>query len=61
MSTIRSKAPREAKKSGESTAAPKKKAVNVFHQRLGSLTFYQASQLLGDEGSSLIRQGGAGL
>lgn len=32
--------------------------MNVSHQRLGALTFYQACQLLGDEGSNLIRRGG---
>jgi hypothetical protein len=31
---------------------------NVFHHRLGSLTYYQACRLLGDEGSKLIRRGG---
>ncbi|MGB7347717.1 MAG: DEAD/DEAH box helicase [Pirellulaceae bacterium] len=35
-----------------------KSKVNVFHQRLGSLTHYQACQLLGNEGSKLIAQGG---
>lgn len=31
--------------------------INVFHQRLGSLTYYQACQLLGDEAAALIAQG----
>jgi len=35
-----------------------RKSLNVFHQRLGSLTFYQAAQLLGDNGADLMRQGG---
>ncbi|QDV40334.1 RNA polymerase-associated protein RapA [Stieleria neptunia] len=35
----------------------RRKPGNVFHQRLGSLTFSQACQLLGDEGATLIRQG----
>ncbi len=35
----------------------KDKKVNVFHQRLGSLTYYQACQLLEDEGPRLIREG----
>ncbi len=41
-------------------ARPKKnvKKVNVFHQRLGSLTHSQACSLLGDEGSQLIAKGG---
>ena len=30
---------------------------NVFHQRIASLTYYQACQLLGDEGAKLFRQG----
>ena len=40
------------------TKTTKKKKINVFHQRIGSLTFYQACQLLGDEGSKLIQAGG---
>ncbi len=32
--------------------------VNVFHQRIGSLTYYQACQLLGENGSKLIQSGG---
>ncbi|EKK00477.1 helicase, Snf2 family protein [Rhodopirellula baltica SH28] len=31
---------------------------NVFHQRLGTLTYHQAVNLLGDEGARLIRSGG---
>jgi len=34
-----------------------KKKINRFHQRLGSLTYYQACQLLGDEGADLMRRG----
>lgn len=37
--------------------AKKKKKVNIFHQRLGSLTVHQATQLLGEEGAKLLRQG----
>ena len=33
------------------------KKANVFHRRLGSLTFHQALQLLGDEGPKLIGEG----
>ncbi len=38
----------------------KQPRVNVFHQRLGALTYHQACQLLGDdgEGARRIRQGG---
>lgn len=43
------------KKSGAKSS--RKKQVNVFHQRLGSLTYHQACQMLGDEGAALIRQG----
>ncbi|KAA1261376.1 RNA polymerase-associated protein RapA [Rubripirellula obstinata] len=35
-----------------------KKKTNVFHERLGSLTYYQACQLLGDDGAKLIQEGG---
>lgn len=34
-----------------------KKKTNVFHQRLASLTYHQAGQLLGDDGHRLMRQG----
>ncbi|QDT07754.1 RNA polymerase-associated protein RapA [Rubripirellula lacrimiformis] len=34
------------------------KRENVFHQRLGTLTYHQAVGLLGDEGAKLIRGGG---
>ena len=34
------------------------KKPNVFHQRLGSLTYHQAIKLLGVQGALLIRQGG---
>lgn len=50
---------------GTSTMAQKskstnrsKKKVNVFHERLGTLTYYQACQLLGDDGAKLIQEGG---
>lgn len=39
------------------TGSSRKKRVNVFHQRLGSLTYHQACQMLGDEGGKLIRVG----
>jgi hypothetical protein len=42
----------------ETKTTKKTKKINVFHQRIGSLTFYQACQLLGDEGSKLIQAGG---
>ena len=35
----------------------KSKKVNHFHQRLGSLTWHQACQMLGDDGATLIRRG----
>jgi len=38
-------------------AKPKKKKTNVFHERLGTLTYYQACQLLGDDGAKLIQEG----
>jgi len=40
------------------TSSSRQKKENAFHQRLGSLTFYQACQLLGDDGATLIRRGG---
>ena len=50
-----------AEKRGKSTkrtgSAKSDKRVNAFHQRLASLTFHQACQLLGDNGGQLIRQG----
>ncbi len=45
-------------KSASSSHDPAKKKVNVFHQRLGSLTYYQACLLLGDEGGKLLQSGG---
>lgn len=35
----------------------RRKNINVFHQRLGSLTFHQATQMLGEDGPRLMRQG----
>ena len=35
----------------------RQKKINRLHQRLGSLTYYQACQLLGDDGAKLIQQG----
>ena len=43
--------------SGTASPLGRRKKVNVFHQRLGSLTYHQACQMLGDEGAKLIRQG----
>ena len=40
----------------QSKGKPNKKKPNVFHQRLGSLTYYQAGEMLGDDGSKLIRR-----
>ena len=37
--------------------SPRRKKINVFHQRLGALTFHQATQMLGDDGPKLFRQG----
>ena len=37
--------------------SPRRKKINVFHQRLGSLTFHQATQMLGEDGPRLMRQG----
>lgn len=39
------------------TGLGRKRKKNVFHQRLGSLTYAQACQLLGNEGATLIREG----
>ena len=47
-----------ASKSQSTSTSVKKRKGNVFHQRLGSLTFSQACQLLGDEGATLLREGG---
>ncbi len=38
------------------SAAKPKSAGNVFHQRLGALTYYQACQLLGETAAELLRQ-----
>ncbi len=46
-----------ATKTNVTRANVRKKKGNVFHQRLGSLTYSQACQVLGDEGATLIRQG----
>lgn len=43
----------------QTTEEGQKAKTNVFRQRLGSLTFYQASQMLGDDGAKLIRAGAA--
>ncbi|MCD0462617.1 DEAD/DEAH box helicase [Roseiconus lacunae] len=59
MATIKTSATEKKlrSKSRQSSKSKSKKKVNVFHQRLGSLTFHQATQLLGDEGGKLFRQG----
>ncbi len=46
-----------ATKSSRKAAVGRQKTGNVFHQRLASLTYYQACQLLGDEGPKLFREG----
>ncbi len=43
------------RRSDKPEESPKK--VNVFHERLGTLTYYQACQLLGDESPKLIQAG----
>ena len=48
MATVR------ASKVSNSVLAKPTGKVNLFHQRLGSMTFHQASQLLGDEGGKKI-------
>ncbi len=48
-----------SKSKAKSKATPRRdKKVNVFHQRIGSLTHYQACDLLGESGSQLIAKGG---
>lgn len=47
-----------ATKKSKDRKSSSKDRVNVFHQRLGSLTYYQATQLLGDNGADLMRTGG---
>ena len=47
---------------GKTKASPaeksgKTKKVNTFQQRLGSLTYYQACQMLGDDGARIIQSG----
>jgi hypothetical protein len=46
--------------SKQASKKPEKRTqkVNVFHQRLASLTYSQACSLLGDEGAKLIARGG---
>ena len=46
-----------ATKATPKRAGKKKRGGNVFHQRIGALTYYQACQLLGDDGAKLIQQG----
>jgi len=42
---------------GRGGAKRSKSKPNVLHQRLGSLTFHQATQMLGEDGARLMRQG----
>lgn len=58
METVMASVKTPAEKGKSSQQKAKKKKVNVFHQRLGTLTYYQACQLLDDEGDKLIRKGG---
>ncbi len=48
----------KSKRGAAGSGKPAKSRVNRFHQRLGSLTFSQACQLLGDDGAKLIQRGG---
>ncbi|MEM1227505.1 MAG: SWIM zinc finger family protein [Planctomycetota bacterium] len=43
---------------GGTSGKQRKPRVNRFHQKLGTLTHYQACGLLGDDGAKLIRDGG---
>ena len=45
------KAKRKASKQTDSASQKKEKKVNVFHQRLATLTYSQACRLLGDNGA----------
>ncbi len=49
---------RKPKSGSAANGKPRQPKINRFHQRLGTLTFSQASKLLGDEGASLIMRGG---
>ena len=51
---------KKKKKPKQKKSDNKKTKTNVFHERLGSLTYHQACQLLGDDGSKLIQLGGRG-
>ncbi|WP_153558009.1 DEAD/DEAH box helicase [Roseimaritima sediminicola] len=42
-------------KRSKRTEKAKKPKRNIFHERLGTLTYYQACQLLGDDAANLIR------
>lgn len=44
-------------KSSSESRKNKPQRLNPFHQRLGALTYYQACQLLGDDGSMLMHSG----
>ncbi len=46
-----------AKTKAAGHAKKKSAKVNVFHQRLASLTYHQACQMLGEEGDKLLREG----
>lgn len=44
--------------SGRRAQRPAVSRTNPFHRRLGSLTYHQACQLLGDDGPKKLRDGG---
>ncbi len=44
-------------KAAAKSKSDRSKKINVFHQRLGSLTYHQACQMLGDDGAKLIQSG----
>lgn len=54
---INSRKSSKSSKSSGGLAPAEKQRVNHLHHRLGSLTFYQACQMLGDDGAKLIRKG----
>jgi hypothetical protein len=54
---VESKSRSQTESMGSGRSMGHKKRTNVFHQRLGSLTFHQATQMLGDDGPRLMRIG----
>ncbi|MFK7817205.1 MAG: DEAD/DEAH box helicase [Planctomycetaceae bacterium] len=50
---------KSTKKKPKRSKPAKKQKGKVLHQRLGSLTYYQACQMLGDDGAKLMRAGAA--